>query len=481
MKENKLSEILRGFSPNEFKRFGDFVRSPFHNKSQKIILLYDHLRKFSDDFSSYEISNEEISTLIYGNENQSDSKVRSLVSDFVRLMEKFMILTQYSKNTIAQRVQLLTALNSRDLSKSFRKTLKETMEYQEKQFNRDEDYYYNQIFLELESFNFQLLRNTNINEQGFNKISENIDLFFILTKLNLLHFMSYRQQDFTDRYGYNIWQVNEVINYIESKLGRIKKEHPIIYMKYLILMTIIKPEKENYFTDLKKFVLSNHERLSFEVLDYIFGALTNYCMTKCNSGDKKYKAERFRVYKVMEDMSLFETDKYINYVDFMNVIIASLEVNKPSWAEKFFDKHKSRILPELSEDTLNLARTQIYYHRRKYEEAIKCLNNVSYSNYIFYLRSKMLLSRIYYEKKETEPIIYIIDAARHYLKRNKQISKANYVSFSKYFNTLNKLIGLDKNQKFGIKKLKEEIMKEKSISSKDWFLEKLKELESTDK
>lgn len=204
-------------------------------------------------------------------------------------------------------------------------------------------------------------------------------------------------------------------------------------------------------------------------------------MTKCNAGDKKYRAERFRVYKVMEDMSLFETDKYINYVDFMNVVIASLEVNKPGWAEKFFDKHKSRILPELSEDTLNLARTQIYYHRKKYEDAIKCLNNVSYSNYIFYLRSKMLLSRIYYEKKETEPIIYIIDAARHYLKRNKQISKANYVSFSKYFNTLNKLIGLEKSQKFGIKKLKEEIMKEKSISSKDWFLEKLKELESADK
>lgn len=244
MKENKLSELLRGLSPNEFKRFGDFVRSPFFNKSQKIVLLYDHLKKFSDDLSNYEISNEEISKLIYGNESPSDSKVRSLVSDFVRLMEKFMIYTQYSKNTIAQRVQLLTALNSRDLSKSFRNTLKETMEFQEKQFNRDEDYYYNQIFLELESFNFLLLRNMNIDEQGFNKISENIDLFFILTKLNLLHFMSYRQQDFTDRYGYNIWQVNEVINYIESRLGRIKREHPIIYMKYLILMTIIKPEKK---------------------------------------------------------------------------------------------------------------------------------------------------------------------------------------------------------------------------------------------
>lgn len=481
MKENKLSELLRGLSANEFKKFGDFVRSPFHNKSQKIILLYDHLKSFSADFSKYEITHEDISKLIYSDKQKSESKVRSLISDFVRLIEKFLTLNQYSKNTAAQQVHLLTALNERDLSKSFRSTLKETMGSQEKQFNRDEDFYYNRIFLELESFNYGLQRNTGIDEQGFNKISDNIDLFFILTKLNLLHFMSYHQQNFADRYSYNIWQVNEVIKYIESKLNRIRKEHPIIYMKYLILMTIIKPEKENYFKDLKKFVLTNHEKLSSEVMDYIFGALTNYCMTKCNSGVKRYRIERFRVYKIMEEMSLFETDKYINYVDFMNAIISSLDVNRSGWAEKFFDKHRTRILPELAEDTLNLAKTQILYHKKKYEEAIKHLNNVSYSNYIFYLRSKMLLSRIYYDKKDTEPIIYIIDAARHYLKRNKQISRANYESFSKFFNYLNKLINLESSQKFHIKKMEDELMREKSISSKDWFLEKLKDLESAEK
>jgi hypothetical protein len=93
----------------------------------------------------------------------------------------------------------------------------------------------------------------------------------------------------------------------------------------------------------------------------------------------------------------------------------------------------------------------------------------------------MLLSRIYYDKHDTEPIIYIIDAARHYLKRNRKISKANYDSFSKFFNYLNKLINLESRHKFEIKKMRDELNKEKSISSRDWFLEKLKELESKEK
>jgi hypothetical protein len=478
MKESKLSELLCSFTSSEYKKFGDFVRSPFFNKSQKIILLYDHLKQYSEDFSKYEVSNEDISNLIYGRDEHSYSKVRSLTSDFVHLIERFLIISGYERNNTAQQVQLLTELNERGLTKSFRSTLKETLQATENQFSRDEDYYYNRIFLEVEKFNYSLLRNTDIDEEGFSRISENIDLFFILTKLNLLHFMSYHRQNFAEKYNYKIWQVNEVIRYIESKLKFIKKEHPIIYMKYLILMTIIKPDEENYFSELKKFVMLNHTGLGYEVLDYIFGALTNYCMTKCNAGEKKYRAERFSVYKKMEELSLFETDKYINYVDFMNVIIASLEVNKTGWAVKFFDKHKTRILPEFAEDTLNLARTQIYYHKKKYDEAIKCLNNVSYSNYIFYLRSKMMLSRIYYDKKDTEPIIYIIDAARHYLKRNKQISKAHYESFSKFFNYLNKLISLDGSSKSQIHNISEALKKETSISSKEWFLEKLKKLET---
>ena len=65
--------------------------------------------------------------------------------------------------------------------------------------------------------------------------------------------------------------MNEIISYIEDNLARISKEHPNIYMKYLILMTIVKPSDESYFRNLKKFVINNYHKFSSEVLQYVLG------------------------------------------------------------------------------------------------------------------------------------------------------------------------------------------------------------------
>ena len=167
------------------------------------------------------------------------------------MIESFFIYLEFEKNTGYQKVLLLNTLNIRNLPKSFKSTLKETMGLQSKQFSRDEDYYYNQMYIELESFNYFLERTPRINQEDFGKINDNINLFFIITKLNLLHFMMFEMQSNAE-YQYRIWLMDEIIAYIEDNLTWISREHPIIYMKYLILMTIIKPESQIYFKNLKK-------------------------------------------------------------------------------------------------------------------------------------------------------------------------------------------------------------------------------------
>jgi len=271
--------------------------------------------------------------------------------------------------------------------------------------------------------------------------------------------------------------MNEVIGYIQEHLPEISKEHPIIYMKYLILMTIVKPGDESYFKSLKKFVLNNLHKFRTEELTYVFGALTNYCMIRCNGGDIGFKHERFKVYKLMEENEILSKEKCINFVDFLNAIISALEVNKVAWTEKFFEKYKERILPELKEPTVALAQTQMLYHANEYEKALEVLNSVTYNNYYFYLRSKKLFIMIYYDIGKLEPIIYIVDAARHYLKRNTKISAINNELFMKFFNYVQKLVNLDSNQKTKIKNVKYELIKEENVSSKEWLLTKIEELE----
>ncbi len=476
MKENKIVELLKSLSYNEFKKLGDFVKSPFHNKTESLIQFYDYLSGFSKDFGGLNIDYAEIADYVFPNEKFNESKVRSLISKFVRLAETFLIYQEFEKNTLFQRNLLLNTLNMRNLSKSFKATLNEIMGQQKKQFNKDEDYYYNQIYIEVESFNYFLERSPRIREEDFQKIGNNINLFFILTKLNLLHYMMFQMQNKSES-THKIWLMNEVISYIEENLPSISKEHPIIYMKYLILMTIVKPSDETYFKNLKKFVLNNLNKLRTEELTYVFGALNNYCMIRCNGGDIGFKHERFRVYKLMEEKNIYSKEKSINFVDFLNAIISALEVNKVAWTEKFFEKHKDRLLPELKEPTIAIAQTQILYHNKQYEKALEVLNSVTYNNYYFYLRSKKLFIMIYYEMGNIEPILYIVDAAKHYLKRNTKISSLNNELFMKFFNYIQKLVNLDPGQKNKIKNIKYELIKEENVSSKEWLLTKIEDLE----
>ncbi len=476
IRESKILELLKSFNQIEYKKFGDFVRSPFHNKSDSLVLLFDYFTKFSKDFNELYIDYGEIADFVLPDEKFNESRVRSLISNFVKLIEMFLIFTAFEKNSTYQKTLLLNTLNSRNLPKSFKATLSETLDAQKKQYNRDEDFYYNQIYLEVESFNYYLNRSTRVNVEDFGKISDSINLFFILTKLNLLHFMTFQMQSGSET-PHRIWLMNEVIDYIEENLSWISKEHPIIYMKYLILMTIIKPGDESYFRNLKKFVLNNLNKFRSEELGYVFGALTNYCMIRCNGGDIGFKYERFKVYKLMEDNEIFSKEKYIHFIDFLNAIIAALEVNKINWTDKFFEKYKERILPPLKEPTVALAQTQILFHKKQYDEALTMLNTVSISNYYFYLRTKKLLVMIYYDMGNIEPILYIIDAARHYLKRNTKITKINIELFLKFFNYLGRIVNLDSNQKTKLKNIKYELIKEEKVSSKEWLLTKIEELE----
>jgi hypothetical protein len=479
MKENKVIELIKSFSPAELKKFGDFVKSPFFNKNVHIISMYEYFNKHSSDLDKLKLNYEDIFRFIFRSEKYSELKVRSIISTFVKLIEQYLVYISSSKNIIYQKTLLVNTLHQRNLIKNFRSALKETMEYQKKQFTRDEDYYYNQIYLEVDALNHLLERNTKINEDDFHKIGENQNLYFILTKLNLLHFMFLQMREATDSHGQRVWMMNEIITYIESNLPVISKEHPLIYMKYLILMTMMKPEQVINFNRLKKFVTDNHDKLSGNVQAYIFKALTDYCALRCNGPDPAFKNERFKVYKIMEDKGILNKSKFITVVDFINAIISALETGKFLWADKFLNKYKDRVLPELHEAAINLAKTQIFFYKKKYDDALETLNNVSYNNHYFYLQSKKMLAKIYFEKNDYESITYIIDTTRHYLKRNSGISRINWELFSKFFVYLKRLINLDAGQKEKISTALEDLNKENSVSSKEWLLNKFTELEQS--
>ena len=473
MKSSKLIRILRGLSKTEFKKFGDFLKSPYYNKSEKVIQLYDFLK---DNYSEYEVDNitkESIAEYVYPETEYDEQKIRTLVSDFIKLIEKFLIVIEDEKNEVYQKLQLIRALNDRNISQSFSMVLKEALEMQKTEFNRDEDYYYNQMYLELESLNYKFKRDETFDREDYNKITSNIDLFFIITKLDMLHNVSIHEKNIKPDSNFNEWMYDEIIQYIEKNISLMKKEHPIIYMKYLILMSILNPDEEKYYESLKKYFTINWKKFNIFTREYVFGSLENYAVDRYNKGFLKFKNDRFFIYEFIEDNNILYYGNLISHIDFLNSITSALAVDEVVWAEKFYDKYKDKILPELKEDVLNLSLARIYYSKKEYEKAIMILNRISYKKYSFYLRSKTILAQIYYDNKDYEPTGYLIDAAKHYLNRKRgKMSVSEYDMFRNFFVFLGRLLNLSKEDKYFFKK---ELEKKSNIVNKEWLLDKTRE------
>ena len=108
---------------------------------------------------------------------------------------------------------------------------------------------------------------------------------------------------------------------------------------------------------------------------------------------------------------------------------------------------------------------------------IKILQEVEYNDYITNLNAKTTLIMTYYEVDEIDPLYNLLESFRVYLNRNKEIPSARKTNFKNLIKFTKKLISLPPTDTKILKTLKTEVESTKNISSRDWLLEKIAELE----
>ena len=470
MKETRFLELVGSLNEKDFKKLGEFLRSPYFNKTQALVTLYNYLQKIFPYFEKIDIAY--LSQNIYGSVKKQN-KVRSLISEFCKSVEKFFTQITLEENSLTLSNSLLKYYSDNNLTKNFEALHKKISLSLPQDFDRDENYYFNNSAFELSKFHFKLERNEEKLPDDIQTVSDNIDLYFVSSKLNMLHFLYYYNKS-NSKSEADLFFSKEILEYIERNSKLLKKEHPIIYLKYLVLMTIWKPEEESYYFELKSFVFSKMEKFSLSNAEYFISALMNYTLEKCNEGNAKFQQERFEIYKLTEKNFIFKKLPFVNHIDFQNAISASIGVNNIKFAEQFLFDYKSKLIPEFKKDTISLAKAQILFAQKSYDEALNIINKIDYLNSIFYLKSKILQSKIYYMQKEMNAQYYLIDSVKHYLKRNEsKISRKSYQLYWKYFVYLQKMVNPNNNTKSKLLELRYDLEQEKNIASKEWLLENL--------
>ena len=171
MLNSKIIDILQTFSHPEFKRFGDFVSSPFHNKNRKLIQLFELLSKFYPAFDGKELTKEYLFDKIFGKEKKeyADASIRNLLSDLIILAEKYLSYIAFEKDEFDFYEKSLRELCERKLDTVFEKKLKSAEELLSQNETEGElDYYRKFILEELKSSSRQFYDNLKLYKSNFN-------------------------------------------------------------------------------------------------------------------------------------------------------------------------------------------------------------------------------------------------------------------------------------------------------------------------
>lgn len=474
--KNEISELLSNISREEFERFGEFIRSPYFNKLPRLIKLYDYIKENFAGVEKDGITRESISAFMYPNEEFKNESIRKLLSDFWKLLERFLAQEEFEKNEWEKNIYVLRGLRTRHYDDKFFQRLRE-FKKEHKNSNQEIDEFYatntKLISEEFEQcYNSKFDKNNHINQEK----SDALDYEFITKKLFLFQYMFSREYVNSNlKYDYTFY--SEIETYILKNKEQIIAENPELYRNYLSLLFYFEKFDRKVLVEIKTFI-EKHKYYKNKI-NKPYWEFINLCTSMTNLGYLEYYEEIFDFLKLLDDNELILEGKILNHYFFKIAVHASIYKKEFDWIENFITKYKKYIRYDFKEDMLNLSYAKLFFAKEEFDKAKNYANKVSFKDYLHYISSKQILLKIAYESDDFNAIISTIDTIRKYFYSHNEIPevyKTGTEEFIEYVSKLSKIkekFLLDENVDFEINKLRSELEKEnREVSFSDWLLKK---------
>ncbi len=147
MLNSNLIQLLSKLSANEFRVFGEYIRSSFFNKNEGVTKLYEFIKIYYPDFSKNGFEKEYVYDKLFPKVKYDDAFMRKLMFNLAKLAEDFIVYKNFSNDKFAYSKSLLKELSARNLKKLYKKKLNTAESEFRKQKFRDLEYYKNKYHI----------------------------------------------------------------------------------------------------------------------------------------------------------------------------------------------------------------------------------------------------------------------------------------------------------------------------------------------
>jgi hypothetical protein len=479
MNNSNLIDLLRRFDTHQKKRFLDFIDSPYFNSHAKTAELGHYLLDEIPSFTSKNLQKERIFQAMFPEKTYDDRFFSNLMSRLLKLAYRFLGEERREKVSTHLYHHQMMALLEMDAPTHARRI--------EKRYNRQLEALPFQSFQScLEWMNyFEALDQTYVLEasRGFDKSLEEknrtLDQYFLAYKLRIACDMISRNQIINTVYSPTFFSF--CLKEIKKTLNEEKKTSAyfIYYFAYLMLE---KPEEEKYYSNFLEFLYEKRDDFPKEELWVLYNYALNHCIRKINSGYGRFYAELHQLYRQMLEGGVLLKKGYLTQWDFKNIVTVGLRIKDFKWTEAFIREYQSALHPNEQKNALIYNLASLYLSRQDYEQALRQLHQVDFTDPAYHLGAKIIQIKSYYELGEEEALMSLIEAFRKYVHRNRSLGSYKKLANLNFLQLTKGLYELKEKEKRlrkeAYQKERERFIKKLTamdpVANKAWLLEKSK-------
>ena len=494
MLKSKALDIIKTFSNEEFKRFEQFINSPFFNTNKSIHKLILELKKFYPNFASETMTEDYIYGKIYGKGKYSYSAMRNLMSVLIQLCEKFLLHDRINKHlTIkpADTIQILEEYRARKLDNLFNIKCKKFEEELLSHTIENSQYFVLKRKLEYLKYLYHLEKRS-FSQQIWNGFLKR-GSFELCTIIELLYSTTDTTLSSADDLIGNA-DDSIMIKFVEQisiekflkelKPGNVEENFFIkIYSTLLLMVTNEKKEiSKNYYHEIKSALVNNIGKFSNIDRYNILKSLRSYAITQIHLYNNKFLDELYETDKLLIEKVDYTKDLLGWYVGelYSEIVVFSCYKKEFVYAEEFIKKFRPMIDDEIRDDEYGWSKSFLFLEYGEPEKALELLSSIKPPNRGMKISIRNLYLRTYYELEYFEEALSMLDAYKHFVNKGKKFSEKSkkfYNSHHSIFLRLFKYKTEPKNYSgFDLKKLEEDVNKFYFLAGKDWYLKKIKEL-----
>ncbi len=477
MHNNSLIKLLRSFTPEEISYFGDFLISPYFNKKNSVIKLYEVLRKSYPQFGGNEILKKNIHERLFPGKSYNDTNLRVQIHNLNDLAKKFLAYRSFeSSKTDFDFRQFLGMMEKQQFS-YLEKMLAKLSSDVEKESFISEEYYFHKFRLEYEKIFFLFQYHFGVFEKflhkaDFEKAFNYISSYYYIKSMRLYINVLNLQLIYNKKF--NTAHFEKMLSIIDKDLIN---ANPAMEIFYLIIKLFDEDAGDNFYFRIKELLRKTGSSMHISDIREIYINLTNYCNRKISSGIKKFKKEKFELYKEENEMKLYVVNGYMPLIYYKNLVILALSLNEYKWAKDFILDYKNELPEDSRINIYNYCMALYEFDKREFDKALELLSRIKFDELYLKYDSKILQIMIYYENGSEESLISSLEAYRHFLSNNKLLpdnKKELYTNFYRYFSRI--FAAKSKKDKTELERIKKETPEDLKIFNKEWLIRKIDEL-----